>query len=165
MLVARVAVNTSGGRKNKDLTINAIKTVLAITYTTVRIACCPAIAHTPAVMAESGTFVFAIASSGNERPVRIIGLAAEAMAQLRQSHRSAWEGNARSQSVMWMAPRTMDERIVEIHVSDFHSKVPLLLRSGPLSLTIFAAEGQDPGKRSGRMTVLFTAHGFLNEAA
>lgn len=165
MLVAQVVVNAFSGRKNRDLTIKPIRTVLAATYTTVRIACCPAVAHTPALMAESDTFVFPIARSGSERPIHRIGLAAEAMAQLRQSHRSACEGNARFQPAVWMPPRTTDKRIVGTHVSDFHLEVPLPLRSGPLSLTIFAAEGQDPSFRSGRMTVLLTARGFLNETA
>lgn len=100
MLVAQVVVNASSGRKNRDLTIKAIKTVLATTYATVRIPCCPAVAHTPALMAESETFVFAIARSGSERPIHRIGLAAEAMAQLRQSHRSTCDGNARFQPAM-----------------------------------------------------------------
>jgi hypothetical protein len=92
MLVAQVVVKASGSRKNRDLTTKAIKTVLATTYTTVRIACCPAVAHAPPEMAELDTFVITIASSGSERPIQRIGLAAEAMEQLRQSHRSTRKG-------------------------------------------------------------------------
>ena len=136
MLVAQVVVNASSGRKNSDRTIKAIKAVLAITYTTVEIACCPAVTHTPTMMAESDRLVFVIASSGSDNAIHRIGLAAEAMAQLHQSHRSTCEGNARFQPAMWIAPRTMDRRIVGIHVSDFHFEVPLLLRSGPLSFAI-----------------------------
>jgi len=165
MLVAQVVVKASGGRKNKDRTINAINTVLAITYTTVKTACCPAVIHTPTMMAESDKFVFVIASSGSDKAIHRIGLAAEAMAQLRQSHRSICEGKARFQPAMWMAPRTTDRRIVGIHVSDFHFEVPPLLRSGPLSFTIFAAEGQAPSLRSGKMIVLLTARDFLNNTA
>lgn len=81
--VAQVVANASGGRKHRDRTV---KTVLAITYTTLRIACYPAIAHAPAVTAESEAFVIVIASSGSDKATHRVGLAAEAIAQLRQSH-------------------------------------------------------------------------------
>ena len=158
-------MKASGGRKNRERTIKAIKTVLAITYTTVRIACWNAVTHKPPTIAESEKFVSVIASTGSDSTIHRSGLAAEAMAQLRHSHRSSCEGNARFQPAIWMAPRTTDNRIVGIHVSDFHFAVPALLRSGPLSLTIFEAEGQAPSLRSGKITVLFTARGFLNNTA